>query len=110
MKDIWFTLKILEDFRVWEFFLLLAGEGFRTLWVVWPCAGFRKEVSLAPVQPCFALVQPSLAPMLQAFGPHAPKHLLHLQRTTKDLKIEGSRSQQGSVTDHPPLSDCTETQ
>ena len=31
-----------------------------------------------------------------------------MQETTKDPKVEGSRSQQRSVTDHPPLSDCTE--
>ena len=30
--------------------------------------------------------------------------------TTKDPEIEGSRSQHRSVTDHPPLSDCTEAQ
>ena len=28
---------------------------------------------------------------------------------TKDVYIKGSRSQQRSITDHPPLSDCTET-
>ena len=32
------------------------------------------------------------------------------QKTTKDPEIEGSRSQQRSVTDHPPFCDCTETQ
>ena len=32
------------------------------------------------------------------------------QKTTKDPEIKGSRIQQRSVTDHPPLSDCTKTQ
>ena len=32
------------------------------------------------------------------------------QKTTEDPEIEGSRSQQRSVTDHPPLYDCTEAQ
>ena len=32
------------------------------------------------------------------------------EETTQDPKVEGSRSQQRSVTDHTPLSDCTETQ
>ena len=31
------------------------------------------------------------------------------QKTTQDPEIEGSRSQQRSVTDRPPLSGCTET-
>ena len=31
------------------------------------------------------------------------------QKMTKDLEIEGSRSQQRSVTDHPPLSNCTKS-
>ena len=35
---------------------------------------------------------------------------IKLQETTKDLKVEGSRSQQKSVTDHPPLSERAETQ
>ena len=31
------------------------------------------------------------------------------QKAAKDPEIKGSRSQQRSVMDHPPLSDCTET-
>ena len=33
-----------------------------------------------------------------------------VRKRHKDPKVEGSRSQQRSVMDHPPLFDCTETQ
>ena len=33
-----------------------------------------------------------------------------IEKTTKDPEIKGSRDQQRSVTDHPPLSDSTKTQ
>ena len=37
---------------------------------------------LVRMQPWFAPVRPSLAPVQQGFGPHAPKHLMHPLLTT----------------------------
>ena len=50
--------------------------------VFWPPGEMVSRESLAPVQPFFAPVQPPPAPVQQAFGPHAPKHLLHPLLTT----------------------------
>ena len=39
--------------------------------------------------------------------PFWPNVSINFQKTTKDPQVKGSRSQQRSVTDHLPLSDCT---